>query len=91
MRYQFYIDPRTLLPHCYKHSVNESEAIEVIETATELLQRIDDSFAAQGETTAGRILKVIYRETANSDLIFVITAYDLIGVAKRAYQRRNRR
>ena len=46
---------------------------------------------AEGQTDAGRYLRVIYRELPGEDYIFVITAYELRGNAKHAYRRRHSR
>jgi hypothetical protein len=44
-----------------------------------------------GRTSAGRYLQVIYSPDEEPKSIFVITAYELTGKAKRAYRRRRRR
>lgn len=44
-----------------------------------------------GQTLAGRHLQVIYVPDENPDSVFVITAYELRGKAKKAYRRRRRR
>jgi hypothetical protein len=44
-----------------------------------------------GRTSAGRYLQVIYSPDKEPGSVFVITAYELTGKAKRAYRRRRRR
>jgi hypothetical protein len=43
-----------------------------------------------GQTSAGRYLQVIYSPDEEPGSVFVITAYELTGKAKRAYRRRRR-
>jgi len=44
-----------------------------------------------GRTSAGRCLQVIYVLDEDEQGIFVITAYELRGKAKKAFNRRQRR
>ena len=44
-----------------------------------------------GQTAAGRSLQVFYVPDENPESIFVITAYELRGKAKKAFRRRQRR
>jgi hypothetical protein len=44
-----------------------------------------------GRTSAGRYLQVIYSPDEELGSVFVITAYELTGNAKKAYRRRQRR
>jgi hypothetical protein len=44
-----------------------------------------------GQTLAGRCLQVIYVPDEDPRSIFVITAYELRGEAKKAFRRRQRR
>ena len=44
-----------------------------------------------GRTSTGRYLQVIYSPDEGSGSVFVITAYELTGKAKKAYRRRQRR
>ena len=44
-----------------------------------------------GRTSAGRYLQVIYVPDEIPDGDFVITAYELMGKAKKAFRRRQRR
>jgi hypothetical protein len=50
-----------------------------------------DSRMKLGQTLAGRYLQVIYVPDEDPDSIFVITAYELHGKAKKAFRRRRRR
>jgi hypothetical protein len=88
----FYKDADSGLAHCYaEHGVHEREVIEVLRRPGDVLRRTDDSLVAEGQTEAGRYLRVIYREYPDRGYTFVITAYDLKGKAKQAYRRRRRR
>jgi hypothetical protein len=92
MDIRFYIEPDTGLAHCYaKHGVHEREAIEILRRPGDIFRRGDGSLVAEGQTTDGRYLRVIYREYDAPDYVFVITAYDLTGKVKQAYRRRHRR
>jgi hypothetical protein len=44
-----------------------------------------------GRTSAGRYLQVIYSPDEEPESVFVITAHELTGKARRAYRRRRRR
>ncbi len=44
-----------------------------------------------GRTSAGRYLQIIYSPDEEPESVFVITAYELTGKAKRAYRRRRQR
>ena len=44
-----------------------------------------------GRTAARRFLQVIYSPDEEPESVFVITAYELTGKAKRAYRRRRQR
>lgn len=44
-----------------------------------------------GQTAAGLYLQVIYVPDADPASVFVITAYELRGKAKKAFRRRQRR
>ncbi len=89
MQIRFLLDADTELPHIYNHGVREEEVISVIEHPGLLLHANRGSLMALGQTSAGRYLKVIYRE--EDDEILVITAFDLRGNALKAYKRRRRR
>lgn len=92
MDIRFYKDPDSGLAHCYsQHGIHEREVFEVLRRPGERFRRGDGSFVADGQTEAGRYLRVIYREYQVDDYMFVITAYDLRGKAKQAYRRRRKR
>ena len=87
---RFYQDPDSGLAHCYAvHGVHEREVIELLRRPGQRMRNQDDTLVAEGQTYAGRYLRVIHREYAN--YIFVITAYDMSAKAKQAYRRRHRR
>ena len=44
-----------------------------------------------GRTSAGRYLQVIYVPDEDAEGLFVITAYEMHGKAKKAFRRRQRR
>ena len=50
-----------------------------------------DSRIKLGRTVAGRYLEVIYVPDEDPNRVFVITAYELQGKAKKAFRRRQRR
>jgi hypothetical protein len=91
MDYRFYKDPDTGMAHCRRHGVTELEAISVLRNPGQQFRRKDGTLVSQGQTDAGRYLRVIYRRFIAEDYILVITAYDLKGKAKQAYRRRRRR
>jgi len=88
MEYRFYKDPDTGMAHCRNHGVTELEAISVVQSPGRLFRNQDESLVAEGQTLSGRYIRVVYREDSQDDSIFVITAYDMGGKAKRAYRRR---
>lgn len=51
----------------------------------------NDSRMKLGQTLAGRYLQVIYVPDEDPASVFVITAYELRGKAKKAFRRRQRR
>jgi hypothetical protein len=91
MEYRFNRDADSGLAHCEQHNVSEREVIDVLQRPVEKFRRRDGTLVANGQTMAGRYLRVIFREYSEEDYIFVITAYDLTGKAKQAYRRRHRR
>ncbi|MGB7159263.1 MAG: hypothetical protein WBD40_14435 [Tepidisphaeraceae bacterium] len=92
MQFRFYKDSDSGLAHCYsQHGITEREAIEVLQRPGRRLRRKDGAMVAEGQTEAGRYLQVIYREYDREGYVFVITAYDLRGNAKRAYRRKRKR
>ncbi|HRK20666.1 MAG TPA: hypothetical protein PLX06_02595 [Fimbriimonadaceae bacterium] len=90
MRVEFYQDPETGEPHLWKHGVSEEEASQVVEAPGELRLGERRSMVALGQSAAGRYLKVIYRQV-DAETIIVITAFDLVGKPRRAYERRMKR
>ncbi|MEK6644208.1 MAG: DUF4258 domain-containing protein [Planctomycetota bacterium] len=88
---RYYIDDSTGLPHIYGHSVGEAEVEEVLERPAEDREGREGSRIAIGRTRDGRVLRVIYVPDTEPGSIFVITAYDLIGKARTAFNRRQRR
>ena len=93
MRFRYYIDPKTELPHIYKHSVNEREAEEILAHPQEDGPGRDDTRISLGQTREGRYLLVAYVRDREQNSLFVITAYELRGARLRAlrYRRRGRR
>jgi hypothetical protein len=92
MEFRFYKDPDTGLAHCSgQHGIGEREVIEVLRKPGRRWRRNDGSLVAEGQTNAGRYLRVICREYERDGYTFVITAYDLTGKAKQAYRRKRKR
>jgi hypothetical protein len=92
MELRFFKDPETGLAHCDReHGVSELEVFEILTRPGERFRRRDGTLVADGQTNAGRYLRVVYREYLDEDYRFVITAYDLTGRAKRSYRRRRKR
>ena len=88
---RFYIDPETDLPHIYGHGITEEEVEQVLRKSGGDVQGSRGSRMKLGRTLAGRYLQVIYSPDEEPESVFVITAYELTGKAKRAYRRRRRR
>ena len=88
---RFYIDPKTGLPHIYRHEVNENEVEDVLRRPGEDSPGREGSRVAIGQTQAGRYLRVIYVPDPEPDSVFVIMAYALEGKPLIAYRRRRRR
>lgn len=91
MEIRFYLDPETGQPHVYNHGITEDEVRQVFASATEDLPGDGDSRMRLGQTEAGRYLQVIYAPGKIPGTVFVITAYELKGKAKKAHRRRKRR
>jgi hypothetical protein len=87
---RFYLDPDTGLPHIYGHGVTEEEVEQVLRASGGDVQGNRESRMELGRTAAGRYLQVIYSPDEEPGSIFVITAYELTGKAKKAYRRRRR-
>lgn len=91
MRVRYYIDPRTELPHIYNQDVSETDVEEILSSPREDRPGRDGSRVALGRTSGGRYLRVIYVPDQDTDSVFVITAYNLIGKPLTAFLRRRRR
>lgn len=91
MEVRYYLDPDSEQPHIYNHGVSEGEVEEVLRGRGEDLRAAGDSRRKVGQTAAGRILQVIYAPDEDPESVFVITAYELRGKAKKAFRRRQRR
>ena len=88
MDIRFYLDPATGLPHIYGHGVTEEEGEQVLRASGGDIQGSRGSRMKLGRTLFPDHL-LARRGTPES--VFVITAYELTGNAKRAYRRRRRR
>ena len=91
MEVRFYLDPETGLPHIYGHGITEQEVEQVLRVSGGDVRGSQGSRMKLGRTLAGRYLQVIYSPDEEPGSVFVITAYELIGKAKKAYRRRRRR
>jgi len=91
MEVRYFLDPDSGQPHIYGHGVSEQEVEEVLRGRGEDLRAARDSRRKIGQTAAGRILQVFYVPDEDPQSVFVITAYELRGKAKKAYRRRQRR
>jgi hypothetical protein len=91
MEIRFYHDPDTRLPHIYTHGVTEEEVQDVMRGSGEDFPAAHNARMKLGQTGAGRYLQVIYVPDEDPQSVFVITAYELQGKAKKAYRRRQRR
>jgi hypothetical protein len=91
MELRFFKDPETGFAHCYRdHGVSEPKIIEILRRPGERFRRRDGTLVTDGQTNAGRYLRVIYREYLDEEYRFIITAYDLTGRAKQSYRRRRK-
>ncbi len=91
MDVRFYLDPDTGQPHIYGHGITEEEVEQVLRGSGEDLPAARGSRMKLGKTAAGRYLQVIYSPDEDPGSVFVITAYELQGKAKKAFRRRQRR
>jgi hypothetical protein len=91
MEVRYYLDPDTGQPHIYSHGVTEEEVEEILRGRGEDLRATGNSRRKIGQTVAGRYLQVFYVPDDDPDSVFVITAYELQGKAKKAFRRRQRR
>ena len=91
MEARYYRDADTGQPHIHRHGVSAAEVEEVLRGPGEDLPGARDSRMKLGQTSAGRYLQVIYVPDEDPNRVFVITAYELQGKAKKAFRRRQRR
>ncbi len=91
MEFRYFLDAETGQPHIYDHGVTEAEVDQVVHGPGEDLPAARGSRMKLGQTAAGRYLQVIYVPDEDGEGIFVITAYDLQGKAKKAFRRRQRK
>jgi hypothetical protein len=91
MRVRYYLDPETGQPHIYEHGVTEMEVEQVLRSRGEDVRAGGDSRRKIGQTLSGRYLQVFYVPDADPESVFVVTAYEPRGKAKRAFRRRQRR
>lgn len=91
MDVRYHLDPDTGQPHIYGHGVTEEEVEYVLRGLGEDMVAARGARMKLGQTAAGRYLQVIYIPDEDAWTVFVITAYELRGKAKKAYRRRQRR
>ena len=91
MEVRYYLDPETCQPHIYGHGVTEAEVEQVLRGPGEDLAAARKSRMKLGRTGAGRYLQVVYVPDEDGEGVFVITAHELQGKAKKAFRRRRRR
>jgi len=91
MEVRYYLDPDTGQPHIYGHGVSEQEVEEVLRGRGEDLRAARNARRKIGQTAAGRVLQVFYVPDEDPESVFVITAYEPRGKAKKAFRRRQRR
>ena len=88
---RFHKDPETGLPHIYNHGVTEIEVRQILARPGEEFAGRKNSKIALGQTSSGRYLQVVYVPDSDLTGVFVVTAYDLVGRALKAYRRRRRK
>jgi hypothetical protein len=88
---RYNVDPDTGQPHIYGHGVTEQEVEEVLRGRGEDTRAARDSRRKIGKTMAGRYLQVFYVPDEDPESVFVITAFEPRGKAKRAFRRRQLR
>ena len=91
MEGRHYLDPDTGQPHIYGHGVTQSEVEEAFRGRGEGLRATGNSRRKIRQTLVGRYLQVFYVPDEDSESVFVITAYEPQGKAKKAFRRRQRR
>src|SRR5271163_4478595 len=85
---RYYFDPDTGQPHIYGHGVTEQEVEEVLRGRGEDVRATGNSRRKIGQTSAGRYLQIFYVPDEDADSVFLITAYEPRGKAKKAFRRR---
>ena len=93
MNFRFFIDPKTGLPHIYRHQVSEEEVEQIfLLPGVEAIGR-DGARLRVGRTEGGRFLRVVFVPDPEPNSYFIITAYSLTGRQLREsiiqWQRRN--
>jgi hypothetical protein len=91
MYVRYYADPESGEPHIYEHGITKDEVEQVLRGPGEDLPAREGSRMKLGQTASGRYLQVIYVPDEDAESVFVITAYELRGKAKKAFRRRQRR
>jgi hypothetical protein len=91
MEVRYYLDPDSGQPHIYSHGVTEKDIEEVLRGHGEDVRGTGESRRKIGQTMAGRYLQVFYVPDEDPESVFVITAYEPRGKARRAFRRRQRR
>jgi hypothetical protein len=91
MDVRYFLDHETGQPHIYGHGVTEEEVEQVLRGRGEDLPAAKGARMRLGQTGAGRYLQVVYMPDEDDEGVFVITAYELQGKAKKAFRRRQRR
>ena len=91
MQVRYYLDSDTDRPHIWNHGVAEAEVEQILHHAGEDRPGARGARVALGQTESGRYLRVIYVPDAETESVFVITAYELTGKPLMAYRKRRRR
>ena len=91
MEVRYYLDPDTGQPHIYGHGVTEKEVEEVLRGRGEDVRGSGKLRRKLGQTMQGRYIQVFYVPDEDPESVFVVTAYEPRGKAKRAFRRRQRR
>ena len=91
MEVRFLIDSDTGLPHIDQHGVCRQRRSDVLRRPDFEGPGREETRIAEGQTSGGRYLRVVYKRSDPAESLFVITAYDLTGNALRAFRRRRRR
>ena len=87
----YFCDPDAGLPHFARHGIETHEVDEVLVGPGEDLPAARTARMKLGRTSAGRFLQVVYVPDEDPRRVFVVTAYELMGKAKQAFRRRQRR